>query len=66
MIKAPCYNCTDRHAGCHAECEKYLAWSEERKQATYDRWSRESQATAYAVNKARKVREEGIRKRRGR
>ena len=20
-----CYNCTDRHMGCHSECEKYKA-----------------------------------------
>ena len=24
--KNPCYKCPDRHAGCHAECEKYAAW----------------------------------------
>ena len=22
----PCKDCADRHAGCHAECEKYLSW----------------------------------------
>lgn len=21
----PCYNCSERRVGCHAECEKYLA-----------------------------------------
>lgn len=26
MTKAPCKDCTDRHAGCHAGCEKYLSW----------------------------------------
>lgn len=25
----PCFNCPDRHAGCHSECEKYQAWSAE-------------------------------------
>ena len=29
----PCKNCTDRHAGCHAECDKYQAWSKERREA---------------------------------
>ena len=25
--KAPCKDCPDRHEGCHAECEKYQAFS---------------------------------------
>ena len=29
----PCKNCADRHAGCHAECERYLTWSKERREA---------------------------------
>lgn len=24
-MKSPCYNCPDRHIGCHATCERYLA-----------------------------------------
>lgn len=24
-MKSPCLNCTDRHIGCHAVCERYLA-----------------------------------------
>lgn len=27
MTKAPCKDCTDRHAGCHGTCEKYLSWN---------------------------------------
>lgn len=27
MTKAPCKDCSDRHAGCHGTCEKYLSWS---------------------------------------
>lgn len=26
---SPCYGCKDRHAGCHPECERYLAWKNE-------------------------------------
>ncbi len=25
-MKCPCYKCEERHQGCHAECERYLAW----------------------------------------
>lgn len=29
-MKAPCYQCPDRHDGCHAECKRYAAYREER------------------------------------
>lgn len=29
--KSPCYMCNDRKGGCHAECEKYKHWQEEKK-----------------------------------
>ena len=32
-MRAPCDRCEDRHAMCHAECERYLTWSEERREA---------------------------------
>lgn len=28
--EAPCHNCPDRHPKCHSECERYLAFVEER------------------------------------
>lgn len=27
---APCYKCEERHAGCHSECELYLAFRKKR------------------------------------
>lgn len=30
-MKVPCKDCTDRHLGCHSECEKYKAFDAERK-----------------------------------
>lgn len=29
--KTPCYKCTEREIGCHGNCEKYAAFSDERK-----------------------------------
>lgn len=29
MRKAPCFGCADRHATCHAECDRYKEWAEE-------------------------------------
>lgn len=25
----PCFNCPDRHAGCHGSCKAYLDWHEQ-------------------------------------
>lgn len=33
MIDAPCHGCRDRHKGCHACCEDYLAYVEQVAQA---------------------------------
>jgi len=29
-IQAPCKGCTERHAGCHGDCQKYTDWTNER------------------------------------
>ena len=28
-LKAPCFNCEDRHQGCHSNCESYINWKRE-------------------------------------
>ena len=28
----PCQGCEDRFVGCHAECERYAAWKERRRE----------------------------------
>lgn len=28
MFHAPCKNCSDRYAGCHAKCKKYAEYAE--------------------------------------
>lgn len=33
MPGAPCGRCDERRVGCHAECERYLSWSAERRAA---------------------------------
>lgn len=27
---SPCFNCHNRHAGCHGSCEAYLQWKSDR------------------------------------
>lgn len=27
--ETPCRNCAERHAGCHASCERYQSWHKE-------------------------------------
>lgn len=33
MIDSPCHGCQERRKGCHAKCDKYLAYAEEREKA---------------------------------
>lgn len=28
-MRAPCLNCSERHATCHATCERYAVWKAE-------------------------------------
>lgn len=28
-----CFNCQERHVGCHSTCERYAAWLQEKKEA---------------------------------
>ena len=30
MIKAPCKNCPERHEACHDQCQKYIAFRDEK------------------------------------
>lgn len=30
--KTPCQNCTERHPGCHGECERYKEMKQEREE----------------------------------
>lgn len=39
MGKAPCKNCTERHAGCHSQCEKYIAFARESEEIRQKRYS---------------------------
>lgn len=32
MSKPKCKGCTERHAGCHCECESYLTWAREHRE----------------------------------
>lgn len=36
-MKAPCYQCPDRHPGCHGECGKYKAYDLERQRIRLER-----------------------------
>ena len=33
MTDSPCHGCQERHKGCHAKCDKYLAYADEREAA---------------------------------
>ena len=53
MKAAPCKDCSDRHAGCHAECDRYKQWQIEHaaeKDARYRQAQPEAIATRYAID----------------
>lgn len=55
MNDTPCHGCTERRAGCHAECEKYKTWVEEREAEKEElrRKKREYHAVATYMKEAR-------------
>ena len=57
MLNVPCYNCNDRHAGCHSECEKYLEYRvklEEIKAAKAEYMAKWTQHEAYEARNIRR------------
>lgn len=54
---SPCLDCSDRQLGCHATCERYMAFknqSDEFKQLVSDIKAKEDLAISYEVNDMRK------------
>lgn len=50
-----CYECRDRHVGCHAECEKYLeekAQAERERQVIFAEKGKEKDLDSYSVERS--------------
>lgn len=61
----PCFNCPDRHAGCHGTCERYKAWSvehAEQREAYREKKSAFMRDEAYHVETSKRL---NSRKKRG-
>lgn len=57
-----CYKCTERHAGCHASCEKYLATKkayDEKKAAIDKEKANAKDVTSYEFARADRIRRNG-------
>jgi len=52
-MEIPCYNCNERHIGCHGECDRYASYSAMRKQEN-ERIFKEKEVKAASVNLVRK------------
>lgn len=37
MVNNGCFQCTERHIGCHSNCEKYLTYMEENEKIKQNR-----------------------------
>lgn len=52
-MRAPCYQCPDRHTLCHMTCPRYLEYRKERdrlsleRQATHENWMNETKEKQY-------------------
>lgn len=59
MKSSPCYGCSERHAGCHAECDRYKHWQVEHaaeKDARYRQAQPDAIANRYAIELTHKKR----------
>lgn len=55
----PCYECKDRHTGCHAECEDYIGWQKahaKEKDAELRNRCRDYELNGYQLERADRVR----------
>lgn len=47
----PCYGCDERNAECHAKCERYITWHNNRKNESVSKaLESERDANGYVVN----------------
>lgn len=53
-MSVPCGNCTERHALCHADCDRYLTWANERKEAR-ERDYESRIVERYAIERDKKI-----------
>lgn len=53
-MRVPCANCKDRHAECHAECDRYLKWSAERNEARERDYDKRI-VDRYAIERDKKI-----------
>ncbi len=54
-IQPPCYICTERHVGCHSECEAYKRFRAEREAMSKKRMLNYG-ATGFSIDSQEKVR----------
>ena len=63
MNITPCFGCEDRTAICHAKCEMYRGWSDERRRIIAEREGDRAADDVTAEAVARALRKRHLRKR---
>lgn len=51
----PCKDCSDRHVGCHATCERYLEWQTtyyEYKEKVFTERSKQNRLDKYSIDRS--------------
>lgn len=56
-MNAPCYQCTDRHEKCHAECERYKEFERQRSEIRKRKFEA-MRVNGYCIETAKKVKAE--------
>ena len=60
QANAPCKDCTERHVGCHIECEGYKHFKEEYAKIQYEArriYDRENGLDAYEIQRNKRIKE---------
>jgi len=65
IIKVPCQGCGEREIGCHAWCQRYKEYREQREQIRRDNLE-EMQASVYTYTREKGIKAKMMRKKGGR
>ena len=62
-MNIPCLDCADRCIGCHATCENYKTWAQDRREwldKIYKQKNIENKVESHAINTHHKIKRSGV------
>lgn len=58
-MEIPCYNCNERHVGCHGKCDRYASFFDSRRKANNENFDKKEVEMASIERVRRSVRRAG-------